>query len=413
VAISHLKHLKPDTRNARRHNPRNIGMVETSLQTDGFGRSILLDRDGNILAGNGVTEAAGNVGLEDVIVVPSDGTKVIAIQRTDVEAGSERAVRLAIADNRTQELSDFDPAVIAALSEEVDLSDFWHEDEMDALLEGITEDAEPAADPGAQMDRAEELNQKWQVARGDLWEIGTHRLLCGDSTDAGDVARLMGSERADLVFTDPPYGVSYQMKMTTERAIALHRRKDHMEVPNDDLGDEGTRAFIAAAVAVAPMRPGTPFYLCSPPGNTETSFRLALADAGLQLRQCIVWAKNIFVMGRQDYHWRHESILYGWKDGAAHFFAEDRTQDTVWEINRPRISEEHPTMKPVDLVARAITNSSRGGDVVYDGFGGSGTTLVACEQAGRLGRMLELEPKYCAVILERMAGMGITPRRVD
>jgi hypothetical protein len=137
MTINHLKHLKPDQRNARRHNPRNIGMVETSLQSDGFGRSILLDAAGNIIAGNGVTEAAGNVGIEDVIVVPSDGTKIIAIQRTDVEPGSERAVRLAIADNRTQELSDFDPAILAALSEEVDLSDFWREDELDALLADV------------------------------------------------------------------------------------------------------------------------------------------------------------------------------------------------------------------------------------------------------------------------------------
>lgn len=145
MTINHLGHLKLDRRNARRHNSRNIGMVETSLQTDGFGRSILLDAAGNILAGNGVTEAAGNVGLEDVIVVRSDGTKVIAVQRTDVEPGSARAVRLAIADNRTQELSDFDPAVVAELSAEVDLSDFWHEDELDALLGTVGDDEWRAA----------------------------------------------------------------------------------------------------------------------------------------------------------------------------------------------------------------------------------------------------------------------------
>jgi hypothetical protein len=140
VTINHLGDLRPDKNNARRHNPRNISMVETSLQADGFGRSILLDAGGNIIAGNGVTEAAGNVGLEDVLIVPSDGTRVIAIQRTDVQPGSERAVRLAIADNRTTDLSDFDPAVVAALADEVDLSDFWRDDELDALLAGMPGD---------------------------------------------------------------------------------------------------------------------------------------------------------------------------------------------------------------------------------------------------------------------------------
>jgi hypothetical protein len=150
VTINHLGDLKPDKNNARRHNPRNIGLVETSLQADGFGRSILLDAGGNIIAGNGVTEAAGNVGIEDVLIVPSDGTRVIAIQRTDVAPGSERAVRLAIADNRANELSDFDPAVVAALAEEVDLSDFWRDDELNVLLAGIeTEGVPPAPPPDA------------------------------------------------------------------------------------------------------------------------------------------------------------------------------------------------------------------------------------------------------------------------
>jgi DNA modification methylase len=415
VTIDHLKHLKPDTRNARRHNPRNIGMVETSLQIDGFGRSILLDAGGNILAGNGVTEAAGNVGIEDVIVVPSDGTKVIAIQRTDVAPGSERAVRLAIADNRTNELSDFDPAVLAALSEEVDLSDFWHEDEMDALLAGIAADVVPADDPGAQMDRAEELQQTWQVQRGDLWEIGTHRLLCGDSTDADDVARLMGGERVSLLFTDPPYGVDVAGGTHDPRDTQNYRSGNLIE--NDALSASDLESLIFAVFAEqrGVMREGAPFYLWHSPRTVEWYAR-AVRTALAPHREIIIWVKQNFVFGRQDYHWQHESCFYGWLEGAAHTWLADRTQSTVWTADTVGTELEeklHPSAKPVGLARRAIENHLREGEIVSDPFLGAASTMVAAEQTHRRCYGIEIEPKYCAVILERMAGMGLIPRRVD
>jgi DNA modification methylase len=225
---------------------------------------------------------------------------------------------------------------------------------------------------------------------GDLWLLGRHRLLCGDSTKAEDVARLMDGDTADMIFTDPPYGVDY-----------VGKTKDALKIQNDTLGDEGTRELVADALRMAPLKPGGSFYICSPAGNTETAFRLAVMDSGLELRQCIVWVKQQFVMGRQDYHWRHESILYGWHAGAGHYFINDRTQDTVWEIDRPSRSEMHPTMKPVALVEKAIGNSSLPSQVILDMFTGSGTTVIAAEQSGRICYGMELDPRYVDVSIRR------------
>jgi DNA modification methylase len=193
-----------------------------------------------------------------------------------------------------------------------------------------------------------------------------------------------------MIFTDPPYGVAY-----------VGKTKDSLTIDNDELGDEGTRELVRDILTIAPLKPGGVFYVCSPSGNTETFFRLAIQDSGLMLKQCIVWVKNAFVLGHQDYHYRHESILTGWKDGASHYFIKDRKQDTVWEFPRPNANKDHPTMKPVDLVAKAIFNSSKPGQTVYEPCGGSGTTLIACEKLGRKALVMEIDPKYCDVIVRR------------
>lgn len=223
-----------------------------------------------------------------------------------------------------------------------------------------------------------------------------------------------------MIFTDPPYGVDY-----------VGKTKDALTIENDNLGDRGTRLLVADAMRVWPLKDGGAFYICGPAGDTETAFRLAIRDAGYQLRQCLVWVKQHFVMGRQDYHWRHETILYGWKDGAGHYFLEDHTQDTVldedvnplrmskadliaaikeyrrretttvWREDRPMASVLHPTTKPIALIAKAIRNSSQRGNLVFDGFGGSGSTMIAAEQQGRQAVLIELDPRYCDVIIER------------
>lgn len=240
------------------------------------------------------------------------------------------------------------------------------------------------------------------VRVGDIWQLGNHRLLCDDCTVGENVAQLMGGELADLIFTDPPYGIGY-----------VGKTKKRMTLANDRLGDAGTRALVAAAMRMAPLRPGGVFYVCSAAGDKETVFRLALVDADLPIRQALVWVKSHFVLGHSDYHYKHETILYGWKGKARHHFVADRTQHTVWEFRKPLASRMHPTMKPVPLVARAIWNSSRPGDIVYDGFGGSGTTLMACQQTGRRCRMIELDPQYCAVIIDRWEKQtGLKAKRV-
>ena len=238
---------------------------------------------------------------------------------------------------------------------------------------------------------------------GDLWQLGEHRLLCGDCTDRAEVARLMRADAADtpgsraaadMLFLDPPYGVGYGL--ATNRPIRKGR-----PIMGDELGEHGTYDLLKRTLLAAPLRPGGAFYVCSPGGTGETLFRLALRDAGLPLKQALVWVKHHFVLGRQDFHWQHETLLYGWKAGAGHYFGGGRTQTTVWEHQRPHRSNLHPTMKPIDLVERAVMLSSKEGEIVYDGFGGSGTTLLACEQTRRKCRMVEIAPRYCDVVVQR------------
>jgi DNA modification methylase len=239
---------------------------------------------------------------------------------------------------------------------------------------------------------------------GEVYELGAHRLICGDATDPECLAGLLQGERAALLFTDPPYGVNYQGDDDPESLRRRHRRTDgRATVANDALGDEGTRHLVAGMLRTvrAVADPGASFYLCAPSGISELWFRLAVADAGIELRQVLAWVKDQFAFGRQDYHWRHESILYGWFPGAAHHWFGGRDQDTVWEIPRPKQSLEHPTMKPVELILRALRNSSSVGDVVLDPFGGSGSTLIACESSNRRAFMVELDPGYCDVIRTR------------
>lgn len=273
-------------------------------------------------------------------------------------------------------------------------------------------------DPSHKIDQAELLRERWETEVGDLWQIGEHRLLIGDCTDALVVERLFGERTAELIVTDPPYGVEY-----------VGKTKDALKISND-------------ALSIAPLTPGGCFYVFSPAGDMELVFRLALVDAGLRLTQALVWIKNRFVMGRQDYQWRHESLLYGWKPGAAHRWYGGRRQDTiyddranldtlshdeaiemlrslisnvqttVWEEDRPSANRLHPTVKPLPLVARAINNSSVAGDIIYDPFLGSGTTMVASESIGRTCFGCEIDPKYAAVILERLSDGGIDPRRL-
>ncbi len=378
--------MTSDPRNARKHGERNLAQIEGALREVGAARSIVVDEDGVVLAGNATVQAAKQAGLGRDRIVEADGTELVAVRRSGLTPAQKR--RLALFDNRAAELAEWDTEVLASLADDTDFSGLWDDDELAALL--TSADSAPTdllADPDEVPDPpAEPVTQP-----GDVWVLGRHRLLCGDATSPEDVSRLMSGDLAALVFTDPPYGVAY------EGGTA-----DHLTIANDDLDDPAFHAFLRNAFThmLAVTRPGGAIYACHD-DSRGLVVRQALVEAGWLLKQALVWVKQSLVLGRQDYQWRHEPILYGWKPGATHYFVQDRTQTTVWEIDRPSRSSEHPTMKPVALVATGVANSSRPAEVVLDPFGGSGSTLIACEQLGRSARLLELDPRYCDVIVQR------------
>lgn len=230
------------------------------------------------------------------------------------------------------------------------------------------------------------------IVLGDIFQIGPHRLICGDSTISDTFEKLLDGQSADLVVTDPPYNVAYE-----------GGTKDKLTIANDNMSDFDFYHFLLGFYSslLAFMKPGAPWYVWHA-SSEVVNFAKAFKDAGLLLKQQLIWVKNSIVMGRQDYQWKHEPCLYGWKAGASHSWYSDRKQSTVLEFDRPQRSEEHPTMKPVQLIAYQIRNSSKQGDIVVDAFGGSGTTMVASHQLDRTCYMVEFEPKYCQVILDRM-----------
>ncbi|MEY3205093.1 MAG: hypothetical protein RLZZ21_1424 [Planctomycetota bacterium] len=258
-----------------------------------------------------------------------------------------------------------------------DLSAEWGVDAggQDAVVED--EVPEPPADP--------------VTKPGDLWMLGEHRVLCGDATQAGDVARVMAGELAHIWMTDPPYNVAY-----------VGRTKDALTIENDSMPNAEFRSFLRAAfeAAFAALKPGGAFYIWHA-DSEGLNFRGAVHDCGERVRQCLIWVKDRLVLGRQDYQWKHEPCLYGWKEGAAHEWHSDRSQTTVLEFDRPSVNGDHPTMKPVALIAYLLRNSSALDGVVFDGFLGSGTTLIAAEQLGRKCRGIELSPAYCDVVVKR------------
>lgn len=297
----------------------------------------------------------------------------------------------ALADNRLGEIAEWDDEALSELLAEMkakgaDLATAGFTDDDLARLLAETAGSKGGEDPGPSDPPAEP-----QSEMGMCYILGVHRLLCGDATLPADYAVLMGADRADLVFTDPPYNVAYEGG--TDEALTIE---------NDAMSSKDFRQFLQGAFAglLGASRPGTGLYVCHADSEGE-NFRGALREAGWLFKQCVIWVKDQFVLGRQDYHWQHEPILYGWAPGAAHRWAGDRKQSTVWTFDRPRRNAEHPTMKPVELVEYALGNSSAPGDVVLDAFGGSGSTLIACAKLGRRARLLEIDPRYCDVIRRR------------
>ncbi len=388
--------IKHDPRNARKHNPRNVGLIESSIQRDGFGRSILLANDGTVIAGNATIDAAASAGLDDVIVVETDGTKVVAVKRTDVAPGSEEFTRLALADNRAAELASWDADVLAGLQDDIDLSQFFLDDELAKLLSSVT--TEGLTDPDDVPTVTEATTKP-----GDLWLLGRHRLLCGDSTVATDVERLMRGERAEMVWTDPPYGVAVGDKNKWLNSVGRSNRVEK-NLTNDTLDGDALLQMLrdCFSLMVTYCTAGASWYVAAPAGPLHLLFGQALNELGI-FRQTLQWVKNnsTFSPMGVSYHWQAEPIFYGWLPNGAKRFYGDRKQTTVWEIDRPQKSPDHPTMKPVELVTRAIEHASLPGQIVADPFLGSGTTLIAAEQLNRTCYGLEIDQHYCDVIVKR------------
>jgi len=395
---------KPYAKNTRKIPQKAIDLVAKSLREFGWQQAIVCDAADVVIAGHTRLLAARKEGMTHVPVT-------VAAHLTPAQV---RAYRLM--DNRSHEETSWDLDILGVelgelkgLDLNLEFTGFNSRE-----LGKFNLDGNPAEAPEAQMDRAEELQAKWHVERGQIWEIGRHRLMCGDSTQRADVVELMrggDGQHAEMVWTDPPYGVAIGDKNVYLNSIAPSNRVEK-NLENDTLDEDGLRIMLEESFAnIAEVcTAGAAWYVAAPAGPLHVIFGSVLKDMGIW-RQTIQWVKNnaTFSPMGVDYHWQAEPIFYGWIPNAGHRYRGDRTQTTVWAIDRPSKSPEHPTMKPIELVARAIRNSSDDGQVVLDAFLGSGSTMVAAEQTGRVCYGLEIEPKYCAVILERMYAMGLTP----
>ena len=397
--------LTPHPRNYNQHSAGQVGDLRRSLRRFGQVRSIVVQAQADpgrwlIVAGHGIVQAARAEGIEslraDIIPADWDDAMVLAYLAADNELarqGQPDEAQLAALLRDVQATADRELAALAAGSEA-------RLTEMLATLDGgAAGDAEP------QVDRAAELNEKWQVAPGDLWRIGEHRLACGDCTDKAVVERVMGGEKAEMVWTDPPYGVAIGDKNKYLNSIAPSNRVEDNLV-NDTIDESGITALLSTAFdnAVSCCTAGAAWYVAAPPGPLHLLFGAVLKERGIW-RQTIQWVKNNSTFSPMGvcYHWQAEPIFFGWIPNGGHRWYGGRQQTTVWNIDRPLMSPEHPTMKPVELVGRAVKNSSQSDELVFDPFLGSGTTLVACQNLRRRGRGIEISPEYCAVVLERMA----------
>ena len=360
------------------NNPRNndqaVDAVASSIKNFGFKVPIVIDSKNEIINGHTRLKAAKKLGIEEVPVIVAD----------DLNEDQIKAFR--IADNKVAELADWDEELLLAELDmiEMDMGQFnidMSELDLDDSSEEVVEDEFDDTPP-----------EEPQAKYGDIYQLGRHRLMCGESTSVEDVEKLVGGGViVDMLLTDPPYNTSYEGK--TEDALTIQ---------NDSMDDESFRQFLTNAFFAADnvMKKGAVFYIWHA-GTEGYNFLGACRDVGWRVRECLIWNKNQMVVGRQDYQWKHEPCLYGWKDGASHLWASDRKQTTVLDFDKPQRNGVHPTMKPIALFDYQIKNNTKGNDIVLDLFGGSGTTIMACEQNGRRGYSMELDPRYVDVIIKR------------
>ena len=417
--IIDIEQLAQDQHNFNKGSEQGQELMERSFKEMGAGRSILIDRNGNIIAGNKSQKAAIAAGIKKVRIIETTGDELVAVKRTDVDIDSAEGRKMAYLDNLTTQVNlTWDETELQAVQADVegfDIADFGFDI---GLPTGDPDEADKVTEDDFDPDEHYEPTSK----AGDIFQLGEHRLMCGDSTKAEDVARLMNGEQADLWLTDPPYNVAY------EGGTGL-------TIQNDKQSDADFDAFLLNAFSAARdvMKSGAAYYIWTAQGHIQTQFMKAIDEVGMPFRQQLIWVKTSLVLGHMDYQWRHEPCLYGWKEGA-HYFVNSRNRTTVYEDGeeididklkkdemkkllhdildsktpesvircpKPQKSADHPTMKPVRLFGYQIANSSRPGNIILDTFGGSGTTMIACEQLGRKARLMELDPHYCDVIIAR------------
>jgi DNA modification methylase len=376
--IVKIDDLIPYALNSRTHSEQQVAQIAASIREFGFTNPVLIDDQNNLIAGHGRVLAARKLKMSEVP----------AIIVTGLDERKRRA--LIIADNKLALNAGWDESALRVELEDL-AGDFgelmgFSEDELVSLLQA-SNPTEGLTDEDAVPEPPEEPITK----TGDIWILGKHRLMCGDSTSIDHLEKLCNGRQVDMWLTDPPYNVAYE-----------GGTKEKLTIKNDSMDDDQFRQFLrdAYTAANAVMKSGAVFYIWHA-DSEGYNFRGAAKDCGWVVRQCLIWKKSSLVMGRQDYHWKHEPCLYGWKEGAGHLWAADRKQTTILEFDKPSRNGEHPTMKPVALFEYQMLNNTKGGDIVLDSFGGSGTTLVAAQKNGRVAYLMELDPKYCDVIVKR------------
>ena len=379
--------LVPYVNNARTHSKEQIAKLRSSLREFGFVNPVIIDRDFGVIAGHGRIVAAREEGYKEVPCVFVD----------DMTEAQKKAYILA--DNRMALDAGWDEDLLRIELEQLRDDDFdlsltgFDEDEINSFF--LSTDEEGATDDDFDLSAA--LEKAAFVERGDLWYVGRHRLVCGDATNPADVQGLMKDTKANLILTDPPYGVSF-------------KSSSGLTIQNDSIKDEEFYNFLLASFKnmVDHLEPGGAAYVFH--ADTEgLNFRRAFIDAGLHLAGCCIWVKDSLVLGRSDYQWQHEPVLYGFLQNGKHHWYSDRKQTTIWNFAKPKRNADHPTSKPLDLLGYPIQNSTQENAVVIDLFGGSGSTMMACEQLNRSCFMMELDEKYASVILRRAVENGIDP----
>lgn len=383
IVLRPVDALIPYAKNAKQHSDAQVAQIAASIVEFGWGAPILIDGEDNVIAGHGRLLAARKLGMSEVPVVPM--THLTEIQRK----------ALILADNKIGENATWDNELLGLELAELQDGGFdlgltgFSSDEWDALING----GEPENAGMTDENDVPGVAETPVSVSGDVWILGNHRLLCGDATAPESYDALLGESHVDMIWQDPPYNVDYANSAKDKL------RGKNRAIMNDNLGD-AFGGFLLAALAPAVTRCDGAIYIAMSSSELD-ALQTAFRAAGGKWSTFIIWAKNTFTLGRSDYQRQYEPILYGWRDGAKHHWCGDRDQSDVWNVKKPQKNDLHPTMKPVELVERAIRNSSRPGNTVLDCFGGSGSTLIAAEKTGRHARLMELDPKYVDVIVKR------------